>query len=74
MTTKVINSLRKKELVVFDKNYYLTEKGKKSQEEVKVVFDEFKNNLFSKIDAEELGVIYNKLIKLEEILKGEIEC
>lgn len=75
MTTKVVTSLKNKDLVIFDdKKYFVTDKGKELEDNVVKVFYDFKAKLFNKIDINELTIIFEDLIKLEEILRGEIEC
>jgi len=78
MTTKVINSLKNKNLIESmneEKYFYrVTNRGDEVSRSVKEILDNLKQNLVKKIDKSELIRFYDSLYNFNRILEGEIKC
>lgn len=74
MTTKVINSLKEKGLVIFEnKEYLLTPLGTKTSKKILKIFESLKIELIDKFGLDELTSLKNELKRLNNILE-EIIC
>lgn len=76
MTTKVINSLKDKNLIesLGDDRYFykVTNTGKDISKSIKEIFDNLKQRLLKRIDKSELIRFYDMLYNFNGILEGEI--
>ncbi len=78
MTTRVLNSLKLKNLVseVENSKYIVvvTASGRILSRKINLLLEEFKNQLLEKVDRRELVNFYNSLSNFNDILEGEIKC
>ena len=78
MTTRVLNSLKLKNLVseVENSKYIVvvTARGRILSRKINLLLEEFKNQLLEKVDRRELVNFYNSLSNFNDVLEGEIKC
>ena len=75
MTSKVISSLKEKNLVMSNNRKIIsTEYGNILVNKISKLFNQIRDNILSKVNSEDVKLLYDLLIRFNNVLEGEIKC